>query len=97
MNSELPVRQQQVRKVIRQFPQKQPVADNAGQAKPRLSMDVLAGVSVCLLTISFFFFFSYKHMILSFMFVAHYSLCRHLVVFSLMFKNQVDASRMLSR
>lgn len=43
MNSELPVSQQQVRKVIRQFPQKQPVADNAGQAKPRLSMDVLAG------------------------------------------------------
>jgi ESF2/ABP1 family protein len=54
MNSELPV-SQQVRKVIRQFPQKQPVADNAGQAKPRLSMDVLAGVSVSLLPISFYF------------------------------------------
>lgn len=52
MNSEVPV-SQQVRKVIRQFPQKQPVADNAGQAKPRLSMDVLAGVSVILLTFSF--------------------------------------------
>lgn len=57
MNSELPVSQQQVRKVIRQFPQKQPVADNAGQAKPRLSMDVLAGVSICLLTISIIIIF----------------------------------------
>lgn len=47
MNSELPV-SQQVAKVIRHFPQKQPVADNAGQAKPQLSKDILGGVSaVC--------------------------------------------------
>lgn len=31
-------------KVIRQFPQKKPVADEAGKIKPRLSKDVLAGV-----------------------------------------------------
>ncbi|KAJ4729333.1 pre-rRNA-processing protein ESF2 [Melia azedarach] len=35
---------QQVKKVIRQFPQKQPVTDNATQARPRLSKDILAGV-----------------------------------------------------
>ncbi|CAN4112609.1 unnamed protein product [Withania somnifera] len=33
-------------KVIRQFPQKKPVADEAGKSKPRLSKDVLAGVFV---------------------------------------------------
>lgn len=32
-------------KVIRQFPQKKPVADQAGKTKPSLSKDVLAGVS----------------------------------------------------
>lgn len=32
-------------KVIRQFQQKQPVAENAAQNKPRLSKDILAGVS----------------------------------------------------
>ncbi|XP_016472497.1 pre-rRNA-processing protein ESF2-like [Nicotiana tabacum] len=31
-------------KVIRQFPQKKPVADEAGKIKPRLSKDILAGV-----------------------------------------------------
>lgn len=36
---------QPVAKVIRQFPQKQPVAENAAQSKPRLSKDILAGVS----------------------------------------------------
>lgn len=35
---------QPVAKVIRQFPQKQPVAKNAAQNKPRLSKDILAGV-----------------------------------------------------
>lgn len=44
VNSDLPV-SQQAAKVIRHFPQKQPVANNAGQAKPRLSKDTLAGVS----------------------------------------------------
>ncbi|XP_075637263.1 pre-rRNA-processing protein esf2 [Castanea sativa] len=43
VNSDLPV-SQQAAKVIRHFPQKQPVANNAGQAKPRLSKDTLAGV-----------------------------------------------------
>lgn len=37
---------QQVAKVIRHFPQNQPVADNEGQAKPRLSKAILGGVSV---------------------------------------------------
>ncbi|KAB1223397.1 Pre-rRNA-processing protein esf2 [Morella rubra] len=35
---------QQVAKVIRHFPQNQPVADNEGQAKPRLSKAILGGV-----------------------------------------------------
>ncbi|KAF8037635.1 hypothetical protein BT93_B0489 [Corymbia citriodora subsp. variegata] len=35
---------QPVVKMIRQFPQKQPVAENAAQNKPRLSKDILAGV-----------------------------------------------------
>ncbi|KAK9272669.1 hypothetical protein L1049_003046 [Liquidambar formosana] len=35
---------QQVLKVIRQFPQTKPVADKAAQSKPRLSKDILAGV-----------------------------------------------------
>ncbi|KAK4603482.1 hypothetical protein RGQ29_012129 [Quercus rubra] len=43
VNSDLPV-SQQAAKVIRHFPQKQPVANNAGQAKSRLSKDTLAGV-----------------------------------------------------
>nr|XP_023912385.1 pre-rRNA-processing protein ESF2 isoform X1 [Quercus suber]POF10461.1 pre-rrna-processing protein esf2 [Quercus suber] len=43
VNSDLPV-SQQAAKVIRHFPQKQPVANNAGQTKPRLSKDTLAGV-----------------------------------------------------
>ncbi|KAG2714695.1 hypothetical protein I3760_03G039800 [Carya illinoinensis] len=43
MNSELPV-SQRVAKVIRHFPQKQPVADNGGRAKPQLSKDILGGV-----------------------------------------------------
>ncbi|KAL5865903.1 hypothetical protein ACOSQ3_003417 [Xanthoceras sorbifolium] len=43
-NYELPVSQLQVKKVFRQFPQKQPVADHAVQSKPRLSKDILAGV-----------------------------------------------------
>ncbi|XWS30426.1 hypothetical protein CRYUN_Cryun24cG0116600 [Craigia yunnanensis] len=42
-NSELPVSQ---KKVIRQFPQKKPVAVDTSQSKPRLSKDILAGVSV---------------------------------------------------
>lgn len=42
-NSELPVIQ---KKVIRQFPQKKPVAVDSSQSKPRLSKDILAGVSV---------------------------------------------------
>ncbi|XVF57920.1 hypothetical protein PTKIN_Ptkin07bG0021100 [Pterospermum kingtungense] len=42
-NSELPVSQ---KKVIRQFPQKKPVAVDASQSKRRLSKDILAGVSV---------------------------------------------------
>lgn len=46
-DSELSVGQQPT-KVIRQFPQKQPVADNITQSKPRLSKDILAGVSVLL-------------------------------------------------
>ncbi|KAA8544293.1 hypothetical protein F0562_022305 [Nyssa sinensis] len=41
--SELPDDQQAL-KVIRQFPQTRPVADNAGQSKPQLSKDILAGV-----------------------------------------------------
>ncbi|OMO69230.1 pre-rRNA-processing protein ESF2 [Corchorus olitorius] len=44
-NSELPVSQ---KKVIRQFPQKKPVAVETSQSKPRLSKDLLAGVSVTL-------------------------------------------------
>ncbi|MBA0675559.1 hypothetical protein Goari_017097 [Gossypium aridum] len=43
MNSELPVSH---KKVIRQFPQKKPVAVDTSQGKPRLSKDVLAGVSI---------------------------------------------------
>lgn len=43
MNSELPVSQ---KKVIRQFPQKKPVAVDKSQGKPRLSKEVLAGVSI---------------------------------------------------
>ncbi|KAK3183681.1 hypothetical protein Dsin_030967 [Dipteronia sinensis] len=42
-NSELTV-SQQMKKVFRQFPQKQPVTDNTVQSKPRLSKDILAGV-----------------------------------------------------
>ena len=41
-NSELPVSQ---KKVIRQFLQKKPVAVDKSQSKPRLSKDILAGVS----------------------------------------------------
>ncbi|XWS44098.1 hypothetical protein CRYUN_Cryun15aG0015600 [Craigia yunnanensis] len=40
-NSELPVSQ---KKVIRQFPQKKPVALDTSQTKPRLSKDILAGI-----------------------------------------------------
>ncbi|KAK8607281.1 hypothetical protein V6N13_053023 [Hibiscus sabdariffa] len=43
MNSELPVAQ---KKLIRQFRQKKPVAVHSSQGKPRLSKDILAGVSV---------------------------------------------------
>ncbi|MFQ6620624.1 hypothetical protein Gotur_000988 [Gossypium turneri] len=43
MNSELPVSH---KKVIRQFPQKKPVAVDTSQGKPTLSKDVLAGVSI---------------------------------------------------
>ncbi|KDO49009.1 hypothetical protein CISIN_1g0443012mg, partial [Citrus sinensis] len=35
---------EQVTKVIRHFPQKQPVTDNAAPSKSRLSKDILAGV-----------------------------------------------------
>ncbi|KAH1128722.1 hypothetical protein J1N35_000100 [Gossypium stocksii] len=41
MNSELPVSQ---KKVIRQFPQKKPVAVDTSQGKAKLSKDVLAGI-----------------------------------------------------
>ncbi|TYI75258.1 hypothetical protein E1A91_D07G262000v1 [Gossypium mustelinum] len=41
MNSELPVSH---KKVIRQFPQKKPVAVDTSQGKPTLSKDVLAGI-----------------------------------------------------
>ncbi|XP_021299147.1 pre-rRNA-processing protein ESF2 [Herrania umbratica] len=40
-NSELPVSQ---KKVIRQFPQKRPVAVDKSQSKPQLSKDILAGI-----------------------------------------------------
>ncbi|KAH7577278.1 hypothetical protein JRO89_XS01G0231000 [Xanthoceras sorbifolium] len=43
-NYELPGSQLQVKKVFHKFQQKQPVADNAFQSKPRLSKDILAGV-----------------------------------------------------
>lgn len=36
---------QQPTKVIHQFPQKRPVADNTTQSKPQLSKDILAGLS----------------------------------------------------
>ncbi|PON64350.1 Splicing factor-like protein [Parasponia andersonii] len=42
-NADLPV-SQQASKVVRKFPQKQPVLDNAAESKPRLSKDILAGV-----------------------------------------------------
>ncbi|XP_057491175.1 pre-rRNA-processing protein esf2-like isoform X1 [Actinidia eriantha] len=44
--TELP-QDKQVHKVIRHFPQTRPV-DSAVQSKPRLSKDILAGVSLCL-------------------------------------------------
>jgi hypothetical protein len=55
VTSNLPV-SQQAAQVIRQFPQKQPVANNAGRAKPRLSKDILAGVSVSLLIENYFIY-----------------------------------------
>ena len=42
-NSEPPVSQ---KKVIRQFPQKKPVAVDTSQSKQRVSKDILAGVCV---------------------------------------------------
>ncbi|KAF8399807.1 hypothetical protein HHK36_015678 [Tetracentron sinense] len=42
-NSEPPVDQQEP-KIVRQFLQTRPVADNVAQSKPRLSKDILAGV-----------------------------------------------------
>lgn len=40
---------QQVSKVVRQFPQTKSIADNAAERKPRLSKDVLCGVTISLL------------------------------------------------
>ncbi|RVX17890.1 hypothetical protein CK203_003932 [Vitis vinifera] len=42
-NTEAPANDQGP-KVIRQFPQKPPLADKAAESKPRLSKDILAGV-----------------------------------------------------
>ena len=46
---------QQASRVVRQFPQTQPVADNVAERK-RLSKDVLSGVSISLLEYNHIYF-----------------------------------------
>lgn len=55
-NADHPV-SQQMSKVVRKFPQKQPVAYNAAENKPRLSKDILAGVSISFLVCNNMFHF----------------------------------------
>ncbi|CAK9180437.1 unnamed protein product [Ilex paraguariensis] len=55
---------QQAPKLICHFPQTRPVVGNAGDNKPRLSVDILAGVSVFVtyvLNFSFYYFRRYVH------------------------------------